>query len=200
MKVLVAGMQKSGSTALFNIIRLCFIESGSVPHSSWYHFYEPKNISVHHVVKVHALEEDFREWADIIFTAKRDIRDSMSSAKRCLKEFMPKGDYDFDEVLKLNTGYYFDWKPYSDYEFVYEDYTTNHTKVIAEIAEKLGVSINPKEVYSKLIDLTYNCKSFGIHTPHLITSHFHVGKMQVGGYRDFLTEDEIEGIYKYGKI
>lgn len=192
MNILVAGMHKSGSTALFNIIRFCFEDV----YSSWCGYYNEKNEAKTHLLKTHAYSKELRDWADIIFTTKRDMKDSISSAKRFLTtENIP---YDFNEYLKLNTKYYNDWKEYSDYEFVYERYIEDPIKIITEISSVLGVSIDAEKVYSMLMELISD-KSliFGDYTNHIITSKNLVGKMIVGGYADYLTKEEIEAIDSY---
>ena len=192
MKILVAGMHKSGSTALFNIIRLCFKDV----YSSWCDYYNEKNESKIHLVKTHSYSKELMEWADIIFTTKRDMKDSTASIKRFL--MAEKIPYNFDKYLKLNTEYYEDWKEYSDYEFVYEQYIEDPIKIINEIALMLNVSIDAELIYSMLGELISD-KSlvFGDHTNHMITSKNLIGKMIVGGHAEYLTKEEIDKVDSY---
>ena len=200
MNILVVGMHKSGSTALFNIIRFCFIGRGDSIYSTWYGNYNEKNRKKINLVKIHNFDESLKDWADIIFNPKRGIRDSMSSNKRCLAEIRPWDKYDFEELLVRVAKQYASWKPYADYEFVYEDFIDNPTKIISEIAETLCVSVNPQNIYDSLMALTLNKnKKFGLQTPYVMCSPLSIGEMKVGGYNKYLTKEDLEIIEEYEK-
>ncbi|WPL15274.1 hypothetical protein Thiowin_00159 [Thiorhodovibrio winogradskyi] len=81
--IVVAGMRHSGSTALFNVLRLALKESGINFNSGYSENIDLDNMSKTPVllIKTHELRDDIKLRADYVFTTVRDLRDTIASAK-----------------------------------------------------------------------------------------------------------------------
>lgn len=77
MKVLCAGMVRSGSTWLYNAARLTMLLNGPV-QSGW-HAWCKGNREDRWCLKVHEFRQELHDEADIIFTSYRDLRSVKSS-------------------------------------------------------------------------------------------------------------------------
>ncbi len=155
--IIVAGMRHSGSTALFNIIRLT-LEALELEYISCYSEHNDcvTNVLDHknnYLVKTHELRDDLLSIASIIFTARRDLRDAVASAKR-------RGFHTFKtiggavEYAKYNRGLHDLWQPYSDYEFIYEEFMREPSVVINTVLQVLGAeTVDQNKIYDNLIRL-----------------------------------------------
>ncbi len=171
--IIVAGMRQTGSTALFNIIRLalealqleffsCYSEADDCVTKAL----EKKCICL---VKTHELRDDLLSAASIIITARRDLRDTVASAQRrgfpVLKKVGGPTEY-----AKYNRALHDIWLPYTTYEFVYERFMTDPVLLISEILVVLGVkNVSPQEIYGKVSNLPTNDYETTLLSPSHIT-------------------------------
>lgn len=141
--IVIAGMRHSGSTALFNIVRLALKQKG-VPFTSFYS--EGKNSELLNdpqqgliLVKTHELRDDVLTRADTIITTRRDLRDTVASAKRREFPLLRKLGSEV-EYAKYNRSLHDQWLPYSDYEFVYEAFLANPVEVADQVLALLNLT------------------------------------------------------------
>ncbi len=79
--ILCAGMTRSGSTWLYNTVRLLLeLEYPGEVYGCWYNNYDPSHVARYHVIKLHAPNDDLAEKAEKIVTSYRDLRDIAASA------------------------------------------------------------------------------------------------------------------------
>ncbi len=155
--VIVAGMRQTGSTALFNIIRLAL----EALQLEFFSCYSEANDCVTKVleknciclVKTHELRDDLLSAASIIITARRDLRDTVASAQRrgfpVLKSVGGPMEY-----AKYNRSLHDIWLPYSTYEFVYERFMADPVLLVSEVLDVLGAkNVNPSVIYEKISNL-----------------------------------------------
>ncbi len=146
--IVIAGMRHSGSTALFNILRLALKQKG-LPFTSFYS--EGKNSELLNdpnqellLVKTHELRDDVLERADMVITTRRDLRDTVASAKRRGFPLLQKLGGEV-EYAKYNRSLHDLWLPYSDHEFVYESFMAGPAaeaeRVLAQL-DLAGVDAN----------------------------------------------------------
>ena len=175
MRICVACMQRTGSTVVLNTLRLALEIIGSV-HVTGITQYTKAPVTDHIVVWCHLPRIPVRDWFDTIFTTKRDIRDVMASYYRILPTFYRasrklyklKGDHTelLLEKAKEFTRTYRKWRPFSDYEFVYERYVTDPLTVTCEIIAVLGLpKIDAAEIVKKVRNLPMGTKG----KPHPVT-------------------------------
>ena len=135
--IVIAGMRHSGSTVLFNIIRLA-LELCEIKFRSGYS--EAFDISQFRrepvlLVKTHELRDDLLEKTDIVLTTVRDLRNSVASAKR--RKFALFQKLGTIEYAKLNRQLHEIWAPLSAYEFRYERFMTEPQDIINDVLDLL---------------------------------------------------------------
>lgn len=142
MNILVAGYPRSGSTRLYNIIRLILLQKHSFDemYCCWYDYFDEAKAKKINIVKLHYYEEKWLGWADLIFTTKRDLRYVAAS---CLEFNARRGRVYGDEVLLdfLNSvmAMYEGWGLHSTYQLVYENCEKNLLREIFNLSQILGI-------------------------------------------------------------
>src|SRR3546814_19142334 len=84
--IVIAGMRHSGSTAIFNIVRLALKQRG-VDFASFYseaaqaeRLHDPDCPLL--LIKTHEFRDDVASRASMVITTRRDLRDTVASAQR----------------------------------------------------------------------------------------------------------------------
>lgn len=142
--IVIGSMRHSGSTALFNIVRLGYIAAGIDPMASYSevedYVAQVRNASVPAIIKTHEFRDDVIELASVVLTAKRDLRDTVASAVR-RDFFLLKKMGSSREYAKYNRMLYDIWAPFSDYEFCYERYRSDPVSTVSEVLKLLGLPL-----------------------------------------------------------
>jgi hypothetical protein len=148
MNILVAGIPRSGSLRLFNILRLGLQQV--YPKDQIHFGYEKKfvpnpNKQVN-LNKMHDCLDDKRDWADFVFTTRRDLRYILASGmdfgmlKRNLSEYEI---VDFlNDVVEKHTY----WSVSTDFEIPYEKFEDNKKEFISNIFSILGLMIDVDQI------------------------------------------------------
>lgn len=139
--LLVAGMRHSGSTALFNILRLG-MESLGLPFESGYtEKLDLEKIAASEsgifLLKTHEYRDDVAQLADFVFTTKRDLRDTVASAVR--RNFPLCERLNAIEYSKYNRQLWEMWAEMSDYEFHYETHMREPVQSVMSVLNAVGL-------------------------------------------------------------
>jgi hypothetical protein len=79
--ILCSGIPRSGSTWLYNAVRLLLeVEYPARVYSCWINDYDPSRPAAVHVVKIHEFNDHIAKKARTILTSHRDLRDIAASA------------------------------------------------------------------------------------------------------------------------
>lgn len=178
--LVVAGMRHSGSTALFNILRLAMEQLG-IPYTGCYSEREDCSTKVlgsafAGIIKTHEFRGDILQMADVIFTTRRDLRDTVASAVR--RKFTPfermVGDKPV-EYAKNNRALHDLWHPHSNYEFVYERFLADPAAVVSEVLQtaKVPGQANIPEIVEKVRCLPKDQYDITLLSPSHITDPEH---------------------------
>ncbi len=191
--IVIAGMRHSGSTALFNVIRIA-LESAGIPLVSFYsegtgneRLYDPDCPLL--LIKTHEFRDDVAARATVVVTTRRDLRDTVASAKRRQFPMLDrlKGPI---EYAKYNRALHEVWRPKSHYEFVYERYVAQPVQEIGRLLRILGLGdIDAAAVQARVAALPVDDYDTSLLSPTHITD-----PNRVMSYRDSLTEGEVERI------
>lgn len=143
--ILCAGIPRSGSTWMYNMIRLMLERSGRTVYGAWIQDYQPEMSADVHLVKVHEpLGEDWLKKADVIFCSHRDLRDIAASS---IRMGWAKNDEEvitlLDNVLKMHSF----WSAKASYELHYEDLLENSLAPAADMARVLGLHLKQQQLY-----------------------------------------------------
>lgn len=142
--IVIAGMRHSGSTALFNIVRLA-LEQAGIDFVSGYSEHESFKQAAEsegklRLIKTHEFRDDVSESGGLILTTRRDLRDSVASAVRRRFPMVNKLG-GATEYAKYNRTLHDVWQPHSDFEFVYEAYMAEPTTVVKDVLAFLGMDL-----------------------------------------------------------
>jgi hypothetical protein len=138
--ILIVGPSQSGSTLLFNMVRILLEDEGHVVDSCWHSLYTrgeyDKRVD-YLIVKCHFYEEALHKASDIVFLPLRDFRDSAVSCQKRYNNLNTPDEY--IGFLLQNIGQFESWRPYATYIFKYESYMAQKQVVVVQIAAKLGI-------------------------------------------------------------
>jgi len=79
MIIVISGIKRSGSTAQFNMVRLCCLHAGLDVHT-WGEAYTIKDGV--NIIKMHPFDKSLYNKADYIFTTDRNDKDILNSLQR----------------------------------------------------------------------------------------------------------------------
>jgi hypothetical protein len=145
--VVSAGLMRSGSTWLFNALRLLLERAGVPVYALWVNDFDPERAREARtlVVKLHAANPVLAAAATRCYTCHRDLRDVVVSL----------GDMglasDLDSQLRMlqeaRDGYDF-WAERSNLDLAYGRIVDDAPGVLAELANDLGLSIGATDLQS----------------------------------------------------
>ncbi len=161
MNIISAGLHRSGSTWLFNVLRLIFLETNQEIYSCFMPF-DQAQFKSNNIVKIHKYHPSALNFADFIFLTKRDLRDIAASAVR--RKLIPlKLEAIIDYLTEVVNKEYLPWKPFIDLEIEYEKLIKNKRSYIALIGEKLNQKLTRpliNTIYTKVETMSKNVKVF----------------------------------------
>ncbi|WP_417225846.1 hypothetical protein [Amphritea sp.] len=193
--ITVAGMRHSGSTALFNILRLAIqslgvsIESGYSEHLK---FDEKLNSKKEvFLIKTHEIRDDIRDISNIVITTVRDLRDSVASAQR--RDFDLLNDVGgVVAYAKYNRSLHDSWEQYSDYIFNYESFMRAPREEIRKLLSFLGLAdVSVEYIHNSIMNLPIDKYEITLLSPEHITD-----PERLENYKTTLSVKEINIINK----
>lgn len=140
--ILCAGINRSGSSWLFNAVRLLHGEGGLVAHSAWIDEYQPTDPRPIHIVKVHTETPALEILQPVIFTTRRDLRDIAASL---LRMGWAHSSDDILNALKRIRGLHEHWTEKCNLEIAYEDLVGHEAQHVESLARTCGVPIDRRK-------------------------------------------------------
>lgn len=138
--ILVAGPSQSGSTLLFNMIRLILEQAGHRVDSCWHTQHAAGKFdkeAEYVVVKCHFYDHDLASASSAVFLPVRDFRDSAVSCNRRYASLNTPEDY--KAFVAQNIAQFGSWVRRATYVFKYERHAAHRQNSIAEVAARLGI-------------------------------------------------------------
>jgi len=156
MKIVIAGIYRSGSTWLYNAVRLLMKSEGYNVKGYFKGWGIDPNYDVH-IIKTHAFYKDLASEADFVITSYRNHKAIALSMKR-QKERGVHEDFvnatkhkDLDKFLR----WLLEWNMYACYMMEYEKFTRNPRKIIKDLYKVLECKkANIDDVYNQVMALT----------------------------------------------
>lgn len=203
MNILVAGMGRSGSTAIFNLIKTLLEQKYDEVYAVFEDDYKESDRKEVNIIKTHF--NDHSEWADFIITTRRDIRDVISS----FKQFNPTYGNKTKQWTKAFMNWHKRWVDKTDYEVVYETFIKDREKIINEMASLFKIENYDIGEINEKIDSLYNIRNIvGRFDKETLIHPNHISKTKgkIGSYKEILSVGEIkiiedtsiEWLKKYG--
>ncbi len=193
-RVICAGMRRSGSTWLYNAVRMILASCGGV----YARFEDDQDIAEcrrmaveQQVAKAHRFGAELLFGATCILVSHRDLRDVAASAvRRKLVVDLPV------EVVRFLTKTVIDeyqiWEPYAQFDLAYESMRENTPGAVGTIAGVLGVTVDPEAVARNIDALPLPNGKDPDREVLLHPGHFTDGT--VGGYKKTLGEETVRAI------
>ena len=189
---LCAGIPRSGSTWLFNVSRLIYIQHYSNVYSCWVGDFIRLNMEKASVtvVKTHDFNnKNLLSYKPIILMSRRDLRDIVAS--HILKGWMePRQAI---KKLQWMVRVHQQYQPYINYEIEYADLLNKPLKLITDIAQILDLSCNPQQIYDATLTLKQADKGEQYNKQTLL-HHQHHTRRVCGYYKEVLSPALIKNI------
>lgn len=187
--ILVAGMRHSGSTALFNLIRIGGLLSGLSVQSGYSEQVSINDIEINNydlvILKTHERRDDIFDLADLIITTRRDLRDTVASGKR--REFNMLTKLGVLEYAKYNRALHDIWSGETDFEFVYEDFMHKAEQTVKSLFEFLGLDV---DLVQRTLEKVNNLPTDQYKRTLLSQTHI-TDKERNLTFKDSLSQDEL---------
>lgn len=188
--ILCAGMRRSGSTWLYNVLRYCYLNAGYRTYGDYVKEYNASVPADVHVVKVHPFNRELCGRADHVFTTIRDLRDAVASMVRFkLAHNTPTGIA--RAARQLIAREYEPWAPYAALEIRYEEMILDRPGTIAKVLRILELpDVDPQEVQRDIEKLTRMALPDRDRATQLWPRHLTDGRL--GSYADTLSPRLVE--------
>lgn len=203
--IVVAGMRHSGSTALFNLIRLALKQEG-IPFTAGYsenaEHQQAFAVTRHlKLIKTHEFRDDIAYATSIVITTRRDLRDSVASAKRRGFSLLERVGGDI-EYAKYNRSLHDIWLPHSDYVFEYERFMYAPVEETRKLFDFLGLEhANAEEIQKTVAALPTDRYQETLLSPTHITDPEHAKTYLdtlSGGVIEKINNDHARWLARYG--
>lgn len=140
-KIIVCGCWRSGTTALYNLVRAICLRNGTV-YGCFEDQYKGGNPAEWHIVKVHKFDIKWVEWADFVFTIFREPSETLESMKR----FHDTGGRELDaNDLLRGLAYWGLYQEHTNFLTYYPQLKRCPEKLVFKIARVLGVKPDEKK-------------------------------------------------------
>jgi len=189
--LIVAGMRHSGSTALFNVLRLT-LESLGIEFESGYSektwLRSSKRNKQLRLIKTHEMRDDLITGQAIIISTTRDLRDTVASAAR--RGWGRYNQLGAVEYAKFNRSLHEIWHQQAHYTFDYEKFVTDPAESVSQVLGFLDIhSVNITKLIDEINIIPTDNWDKTLLTPTHITDPEHSLS-----YVDTLSKDDAETI------
>ncbi len=165
MLIVCAGRSRSGSTLMYNLIRLALIESfGEADvYARGIRYYKKKRERKYNIVKLHdSNDKYFEKNADYVFSSHRnesDQRKSILKFRKLMKNHILNKDK-LDQFIKYDYSRFKKWSKHKKFvtTFEYDALVNNKEKVIKEVSDIFNLDILSDIIIQKVNNLSLPSK------------------------------------------
>ncbi len=171
--VLIAGIPRSGSTWMFNVVRLLLQKQGQLT-SGWIEDFDTTQLpQTTTLIKIHEFDNSLSQQADFIFTSRRHLVEIAASITR-----MGWTTHNLQTIQFLESilSQHQNWASLSHYEMDYQNMVNDHAAEIINIAATLGIAVDQEESQhiAKTISKLQHHGPAGTYNPDSLLHHNHV--------------------------
>ena len=186
MKIICAGMRRSGSTWLYNTARLIHVTQAITKGEFSDQF---RLTSRANIIKTHRFDASFMWGSDLVLTCHRDMRDVVASAVR--RGLVKTDTIKCIEFALKSYNEYEAWKPFAALDVKYEEMIADPTTATAAVAKALGIEVDPKVILAQVQELPVAEKAVD---PEILLHENHFTDGEPGSYVKTLSVEIIENI------
>lgn len=144
--ILVVGFPRSGSTLLYNLIRVSFIESHKEVYGCWFKDLDESLRKDYNIIKVHSFNKELLSDADYVFMTVRNVKGITSSLKRM-------GWYKTKEKLIRDLESTYKWVEYADEIFTFKEITCDMDSILLCLKEYFSLVFDIDKVKDRVNNL-----------------------------------------------
>ncbi|NJK64942.1 MAG: sulfotransferase domain-containing protein [Synechococcaceae cyanobacterium SM2_3_1] len=194
-----AGLPRSGSTWLYNVVRLLLSTDGASVSGAFIDKYDSSDPAEIHVIKTHEFKPWLAEQANLILASRRDLRDIVASLIR-KRWISPAQAIDY---IGPYVQHYEFWRSIAVYELVYESMIEDQLQEILTLSEILGVECNSQileRICEAVAAIGQSERQIGSGWDQETLIHpQHITDGRAGSYQETLDSDLISSInYNFG--
>jgi hypothetical protein len=190
--ILAAGMPRSGSTWLYNAVRLLIAsKTGSADFSAgWIEDFDAMLKAQRMLLKIHDFDESWSKQSSLILYSFRDVRDVLASMNRkfgVTPTFQRAKKFIENDVK---------WRSVSLYNLRYETMLGAPKSIIEDLSGVLAIACDSDAILSKLNSLDYNDsgpKNDRYHMTNLLHKN-HITDGRPGSWKNSLDETVVKEI------
>jgi len=194
-----AGMYRSGSTWLYNAVRLILAEAGVADLAAGWAGEKERIVAQRNsLIKIHEFDKALASTKNIVFTSHRDLRDVAASLIRKFQSSSPI------ELLRETVDAYTQWSRVASYDLRYENLLTDKAGELRKLARALRLpdktlSVLPYEAVivkierEKFLEGRANAQRFD---PVNLLHEGHVTDGRHGSWTDTLSDETVRAIEK----
>lgn len=192
--ILSAGLPRSGSTLLYNLLRLTLVHHlNDDEHLScgWIEDMRTVPFGNYTLLKLHNHEEDLTRRSDLIVYSYRDIRDVLASQQR--KFGTPPSLNLADHLVSQHDS----WCQSAHIQIRYEDFDTKRqSQLVKEIANHLDLAnhIRPHQVIHQLEALPKTSETSEKYDPDTLFHPGHITDGRHGSWKNQLEQDLVKAV------
>lgn len=185
--IVCAGMHRSGSTWLYNAVRLIIASQGLPVYGCFSSNYRQDDGRPVHVVKTHAFSPGLKGLADCIFTTRRDLRDVAASAVR-MQLCRHDPSHVVEYLIRIVEQDYVPWMQFSDFELPYEEMVRDETHFIEVLGLFLGATVSGEDIRGRIEALGPGAES--------LLHEGHITRREPGTFAEVLPPETIHAVEK----
>ncbi len=171
-------MPRSGSTLLFNILRICLQQKyGQAVGTAWIDDYKDLSSAPAYLLKVHHVSWPLRLRSQHIFCSYRDVRDALLSAQRRF------GVQPNIELCRAHIAEQQAAVKFSSLQFRYESFVDDLPSSIRQVAELLELEVNVADVLARLPTAKPQSQAAGAYDRETLLHDGHATNTQSGDWR-----------------
>ncbi len=189
--VVCAGMPRSGSTWLYNVVRHLQAAAGEPAYGAWIDDYDAADTSAVHIVKVHSFRPDLATGANVVLTSRRDLRDIAASLLG--RNWATPANL-IEKLAKMVDDHR-RWLERSSFEVIYERMIAAREAEIAMLAEALGLRADRAavgEVHRQVAGLSH--RGDGLYHPDNLLHRNHILDGRSGYHREVVAAELVDQI------
>lgn len=190
--ILSAGMQRSGSTWLYNALRMLLTQAGVRDIGcGWIGDFESFKNHDTVIVKTHAFSEKAASAAALIVYSYRDVRDAVASMKR---KFKATPNLELATQLIEQDAL---WRKHAAFVMRYEDFLAAPEKIVEGLAARIGVKgVDAAQLVQALGGLSYEGGKAqnGVYDRENLLHQGHITDGRHGSYRETLSPELVAAI------
>lgn len=192
--VLIAGIPRSGSTWLYNIVRIMLQGRYASVNAQWIEDIGECELSEANVIKLHEPDLNWQQRANRILLSKRDLRDIAASL---VSMGWARSDADLIDAARNARQMHDFWASYASLDLRYEDALADRIHAVRQVASALSFDLSDDELaeIAAKVPQKANFVGSGGYDPMTLLHPNHVNDGRAGRWREQIAPRVADAIW-----